>query len=73
MHYNYSKKMFTPKAEPIWKNGGPDKQRPDKWRSTIPLIQSFIKICQKFSAETCKDGLTLSPLHVQYYSRPFCT
>ena len=27
--------------------------------STVPLKLSFIKICQKFSAETCMDGLTL--------------
>jgi len=73
MYYNYGEKMFTRKAKPIQINGEPDKQRPDKWSSTTPLIQSFIKTCQTFSAETCKGGLTLSPLHVQYYSRPFRT
>ena len=62
MYYNYGKKMFTRKAKPIQINDNSDNQRPDKRSSTIPLIQSFIKIRQKFSAETCKDGMTLSPL-----------
>jgi len=35
MYYNYKKKMFTGKTQPIRIIGEPDNQRPDKWSSTV--------------------------------------
>ena len=35
MQYNYSKNMFTGRANPNRLIGDPDNQRPDKWSSTV--------------------------------------
>ena len=44
MYYNYSKKMFTGRAEPIRIIGEPDNQRPDKWSSNVLFLCWLIKL-----------------------------
>jgi len=35
VQYNYSTKVFTRRAKPIWTIGDPDNQCPDMWSSTV--------------------------------------
>jgi len=39
MQYNYSKKMFTRRAEPVGMIGDPDNQLPGNWSSTVFVLE----------------------------------
>jgi len=43
MSYDYSTRTFNRRAKPIWIIGYPDKQRPDKWSSTVVNLLHLIQ------------------------------